>query len=115
MDTILLICMLGFVVLGGLLIFGMVPFRKEPEEQTLVPFAVMPVTNAEPSTKAFLELYAGQIAWMDSSMLRSVILVYEDENHDAAALCQELSRQYDFFSCMSLCSVQNLLAVRLRQ
>lgn len=90
---------------------------KAPEEhgnEALCPFAVLPVTDAAPSTRAFLERYASQIAWMDESVLRCVLLVYLPEETNAQALCSDMAREYDFFTAVSLPEAQALLAKRVQ-
>lgn len=79
----------------------------------LAPFCILPVAHASPSVKAFLERYAAQTAWMDVSVLHSVILVYPDENAEAALLCEEIAKQYAFFSHMSFSQIQAFLATRM--
>ncbi len=111
MDMVLIICLLTLLLLGGGLILCLAASMKTPEEPQLVPFAVLPVPDAEPDTKAFLEYYAGQLAWIDSGMLRSVILIYDSPASEA--LCREMSRQYAFFCAMAFPEIQQLLAARM--
>ena len=75
----------------------------------LIPFAVLPVPDGSPAARAFLERYAGQIAWMDSEILRCVFLVYPDDSPDAEILCTDMHRQYDFFSPVSLTEMLKIL------
>jgi len=114
MDALLMIGILLLAGIGGFLAFSLLTPRPVRTEGTLVPFSVLPVQNAQPSTRAFIELLAGQIAWMDSSVLQSMVLMYPDGDDGTAAMCQELARQYDFFSCMSLSETQKLLALRMK-
>lgn len=83
------------------------------ETGIFAPFCILPVAHASPSVRAFLERYAAQTAWMDVSVLHSVILVYPDENAEAAQLCEEMTRQYAFFSHMSFSQLQTFLAMRM--
>lgn len=114
--------MFGIFLIGGVLLaaLGTVLFcvlLKAPEEssgEALCPLAVLPVTDAAPSTRAFIERYASQIAWMDESILRCVLLVYPPEKPDVRALCDDLAREYDFFTAMSLPEAQKLLANRMQ-
>jgi len=90
--------------------------RSLPEpEQKLIPFAVLPVPDGTPSTRAFLEFYASQIAWMDSEILTTVLLIYPENQNQAESLCIEISRQYDFFTPVSLSQAQKILADRLKK
>ncbi len=114
MDILLLIGLLLLAGIGGFLTFSLLSAQPSAEGGALSPFCIVPVYHGDASTKAFLELLAGQIAWMDSSVLRSVVLMYADEDAQAASLCEEIARQYDFFSCMSLTQAQALLEVRLQ-
>lgn len=105
-----------FLVLISLSLMAFAFFaRSLPEtKNVLTPFAVLPVADSSPSTKAFLEFYASQIAWMDSEILYTVLLVYP-ENHPAVQeLCEEISRQYDFFSPVSLSQAEYLLQSKLK-
>ncbi len=114
MDILLLVGLLLLAGIGGFLAFSLLSAQPPADEGVLAPFCVVPVGSASASNKAFLELLAGQIAWMDSSVLRSVVLMYPDADTQAASLCAEMARQYDFFSCMSLTQAQALLEVRLQ-
>lgn len=90
-------------------------FRSLPEtENKLLPFAILPVPDGSPSTKAFLEFYASQISWMDSEILHSVLLVYPEQTPDACMLCEEMSRQYDFFMPVSVSETEMILETRLK-
>lgn len=87
--------------------------RAEPEDTgVLHPFAILPVPDGKPSTRAFLHRYASQIAWMDESILRCVLLVYSPEDMETKTLCSEMAREYSFYTAMSLPDAQKLLAAR---
>lgn len=113
MDALLLTGLLILAGIGGFLAFSLLSAQPSAEGAALSPFCIVPVHCGDAATKAFLELLGGQIAWMDSSVLRSAVLMYPDEDAQAASLCEEMARQYDFFSCMSLRQAQALLEVRL--
>ncbi len=113
MDAVVLLGILLFAAVSGFLAFFVLSPRKIQQPELIAPFAVLPVRNADASTRAFLELFAGQVAWMDSSVLHSVLLMYADEDTETAQMCEEIARQYDFFTCMSLSEAQRLLALRL--
>lgn len=113
METVVLLSVLLLMSVGGLLAYVICSPTQIGQPASLVPFTVLPVTDAAPSTKAFLELFAGQVSWMDSSVLQCVVLVHPDGDENTAELCRELARQYDFFTCMSLTQAQGLLAQRL--
>lgn len=113
MDVLLIIGIMLLAGIGGFLAFSLLTPRPVCTPHQLVPFSVLPVQDAQPSTKAFLELLAGQIAWMDSSVLQSMVLMYRDGDEVTASMCREMAQQYDFFSCMSLSEAQALLAVRM--
>ncbi len=113
MEPALLVGIFMFAAIGGLLLFTLLTTKKAEPPESLVPFCVLPVQNAKAATKAFLELFAGQTAWMDSSVLQCVVLMYRDGDAETAAMCEEIARQYDFFSCMSLSEAQKLLGARM--
>ncbi len=113
MDAIVLLGIFLFAAVSGFLAFFAFSPRKIQQPELLAPFAVLPIRNADASTRAFLELFAGQVAWMDSSVLHSVILMYADEDAQTAQMCAEIAQQYDFFTCMSLSEVQRLLELRM--
>ena len=108
--------LLFLLLLAGSLTAAAFFSRSLPEpERKLLPFAVLPVPDALPSTKAFLEFYASQIAWMDSEILKTVLLIYPENAPQAEQLCIEISRQYDFFTPVCLSQAQELLANRLKK
>ncbi len=113
MDAMLLIPLLLLAGIGGFLAFSLLLPRPLHPMRELVPFSVLPVHNALPSTKAYLELLAGQIAWMDSAVMQSMVLVYADNDAETEQLCREMAQQYDFFSCMSLSQTCALLHARM--
>ncbi len=113
MEALLLLGILLLMAVGGFLVYTICSPDDVGHPEALVPFTVLPVRNAEPSTAAFLELFAGQVAWMDSSVLQCVVLVHPDSDEETASLCRELARQYDLFTSMSLHEAQTLLANRL--
>ena len=88
--------------------------KSLPESKNLIPFAVLPVPDSSPSSKAFLEFYASQIAWMDSEILYTVLLVYPENAPDVQQLCEELSCQYDFFNSLSISQAKELLELQLK-
>lgn len=91
------------LVIAAVMIFGTV-FRKPAEENQnlLMPFSVILVPDCLPATKAFLEYYASQIAWMDSSLLQYMLLLYPDNNPDAEMLCRDMSREHEVFTACSV-------------
>lgn len=113
MDAMLIIGIMLLAGIGGFLTYSLLMPRPMSKDMRLVPFAVLPVQNALPSTRAYLELLAGQIAWMDSSVMQSMVLMYPDGDAEIRQLCHEMTQQYDFFTCMSLSQVRELLAIRL--
>ncbi|MBE6850862.1 MAG: hypothetical protein E7504_03850 [Ruminococcus sp.] len=113
MENVFLIGILLFAAIGGFLAFVVFSPQKTQQPEMLAPIAVLPVRNADASTRAFLELFAGQVAWMDSSILHSVVLIYTDNDDKTAQMCAEITQQYDFFTCMSLSEVQRLFALRM--
>jgi hypothetical protein len=110
------------VLIGGLLlaavVWMMLTFhgakQSTAEPDVLMPFAVLPITDGSASTSAFLARFAGQAAWMDSSVLRSVLLVYQDTDIAAEQLCRNMEQQYDFFTALSLTQAKCLLTERMR-
>ncbi len=102
-GCILLLC-IGIAVLITLLSTPDCEHMENPEA-----FAVLPVPEDTPHVRAFLEFYASQIAWMDASVLRCVILVY---NPQTQALCEDLARDYACYQAMPLEEVQSRLAVQ---
>ncbi len=113
----MLIMILCFLLLTGgcLTAFALAGKAIPVSEPRLLPFAVLPVPDGMPDTKAFLEFYASQIAWMDSDILTTVVLLYPEQDSSAKQLCTEISRQYDFFTVASLSEAQQLLAYRLKK
>lgn len=79
------------------------------DQNLLIPFSMILISDNRPATKAFLEYYASQIAWMDSSILRCMLLVYPDDNPDAEQLCEDMSRQHEFFTACSVSAFYALL------
>ena len=102
-----------FLFLFLILIFGSLTaftilFHSLPEKK-LSPFAVLPVPDSSPESKAFLKFYASQIAWMDSEILYTVLLIYPENSPDIQQLCEEFSLQYDFFEPVTLSQAKQLL------
>nr|MDE6729223.1 hypothetical protein [Oscillospiraceae bacterium] len=92
------------------MLFGVACRKPTAENQNLLmPFSVILVPDHLPATKAFLEYYASQIAWMDSSLLRCMILLYPDENPDAELLCRDMSREHEFFTACSVSQFREFL------
>ena len=104
----------GFLIIllaiAAVMIFGAV-FRKPTAENQnpLMPFSVILVPDHRPATKAFLEYYASQIAWMDSSLLRCMILLYPDGDPEAEMLCRDMSREHEFFTACSVSQFREFL------
>ncbi len=113
MDAMLIIGIMLLAGIGGFLTYSLLMPHPLCKDMHLVPFSVLPIPDALPSTKAYLELLAGQIAWMDSAVMQSMVLVYPDGDAETAELCREMAQQYDFFSCMSLSQTQALVAFRM--
>lgn len=99
---------------GSLIAFAFFSKSLPHEQKKLIPFAVLPVPDSSPSSKAFLEFYASQIAWMDSEILYTVLLVYPEHAPDVQNLCEEISRQYDFFTPLSLPQAKQLLERKMK-
>ncbi len=110
----MLILIFFLLICAGLLISVFFCRPLPRNENPLTPIAILPVTDASPSTKAFLEFYASQIAWMDSEILHTVLLIYPENSPSVQELCQEISRQYDFFSPVSFPQMENLLLAKLK-
>ena len=103
-----------FLIAGSLAVFCFFVSSLPEDENQLLPFAVLPVSECSPSVKAFLEFYGAQIAWMDSEILYTVLLVYPDDNPDIQKLCEEISRQYDFFTPVSLPEAKRMLEASVK-
>ena len=103
-----------FLIAGSLAVFSFFVSSLPEAENKLLPFAVLPVSDCSPSVKAFLEFYASQIAWMDSEILYTVLLVYPDDDSGIQKLCEEISRQYDFFTPVSLSEAKQILDSRVK-
>ncbi|MDE6657394.1 MAG: hypothetical protein K2J88_02290 [Oscillospiraceae bacterium] len=107
-----------FVILLVIAVSLLVAFIfSKPVQKTknkLKPFAILLITNHLPATKAFLEYYASQIAWMDSEILTCMFLVYPEENLNAKALCEDMSREHEFFIAYSMKELQNMLDGELK-
>lgn len=109
------LCLIGGILLaalGGALLYAFLSPAGPGKTEMLHPFAILPVPDDSPSTKAFLHRYASQIAWMDESVLRCVLLVYLPEEAGTGELCAEMAREYDFYTAMSLPEAQKLLEKR---
>ena len=115
MDALLLIGLLLLASIGGFLLCSLLLPRPVQPMQTLVPFSVLPVHDALPATEAYLELLAGQIAWMDSAVMQSMVLVFQDDDTETAELCRKIAQQYDFFTCMTLTQAKELLEARMEE
>lgn len=86
------------------------PEKNQTQDQNLLtPFSLILISDDLPATKAFLEYYASQIAWMDSSILRCMLLIYPDHNFNAEQLCKDMSRQHEFFTACSVSAFHALL------
>ena len=96
---------------GGVLVYVLLCIPEQTQEEVLQPFAILPVPDGSPSTKVLLHHYASQIAWMDEVVLRCVLLVYLPEDRETAELCQDMAREYAFYTAMTLEEAQHLLAV----
>lgn len=83
-------------------------------ENKLTPFAILLVNNHLPATRAFLEYYASQIAWMDSDILKCMLLVYPEENSGAKTLCEDMSREHEFFTACSIIKLHTMLDDKLK-
>ena len=103
-----------FLIAGSIAVFCFFANSLPDDETKLLPFAVLPVSESSPAVKAFLEFYASQIAWMDSEILYTVLLVYPEDNPEIQKLCQEISRQYDFFTPVSLPEAKQILEARVK-
>lgn len=113
MATVILCGIFLLIILAGVLLCICTNPDDPTETGILAPFCILPVAHTSPSVRAFLERYAAQTAWIDSAVLHSVILVYPDDDAEAALLCEEMAEQYDFFSCMSALQMQAFLAMRM--
>ncbi|MBR1899110.1 MAG: hypothetical protein IJ825_09560 [Oscillospiraceae bacterium] len=106
MNSLVLI---GAVLLGciGLAIAAALLYTPPQPvmQRRLTPFAVLPVPEDTPAVRAFLHELAAQVAWMDASVLRSVILVYPEKAPAVQALCEEMAQNYEVFMAMSFAQV----------
>ncbi|MBQ8928457.1 MAG: hypothetical protein IJ055_09345 [Oscillospiraceae bacterium] len=109
MEALLYIGVPMLIIIGGVILFALCAVPPGETAAHILPYAVLTVREAAPSDKAYLEQYAAQLAWMDASVLHTVLLVYPDEREDVRALCEELRRQYDFFTVCSLGQAHALL------
>ena len=103
------------LILAGVIFIILLSVPERETKETLIPFAVLPVPDAMPSTKAFLRHLASQLAWMDAEVLRCVILIYPPENETIHELCQEMARDYSIYSVRSLAEIHDLLDKRTLQ
>ncbi len=114
MDTMILLSIVLFAAFFALLLFMLLhSHRRQETEGKLSPFTILPVPYSDASVRAFLELVAGQLAWMDSSVMQCLLLIHRDDDTETAKLCEEICRQYDFISCMPLSEAKALLSKRL--
>ena len=100
------------LIAGSLTAFACLIHSVPPAENKLSPFVMLPVPDASPSTKAFLEFYASQVAWMDSSVLQCIFLIWQDS--ETKDLCEDMSHQHDFFCPLSLPDAQEILKKNCR-
>ena len=109
MDALLCIGIPMLVMIAAVILYTLCAVPPGEDTGRILPYAVLTVREASPSDKAYLECYAAQLAWMDASVLHTVLLVYPDDREDVRALCEELQRQYDFFTVCSLRQAHSLL------
>lgn len=107
MSGFTFVCTAMLLGIGGAILIALLSTEGSEDVEKAEAFAVLPVPENTPSARAFLEHYASQIAWMDAKVLRCVILVSIPETH---ALCEELARDYECYTAMTLGEVQALLA-----
>lgn len=107
MSGLAFVCTVMLLGIGGAILIALLSTEGDEDVEKAEAFAVLPVPEDTPSVKAFLEHYASQIAWMDAKILRCVVLVSIPETH---ALCEELARDYECYTVMSLGEVQAFLA-----
>ena len=97
------------------LALGFIFSKPVPQnENKLVPISILLIDNHLPSTKAFLEYYASQIAWMDSEILTCMLLVYPEQNAGVKMLCEDMSQEHDFFTACSITELHDMLDERLK-
>ncbi|MDE5564210.1 MAG: hypothetical protein K2I93_03570 [Oscillospiraceae bacterium] len=106
MTAILFIGLTLLLGIGGAVMFALLSTPDTETEEKLQPFAVLPVPDGNPGTEAFLRHYASQVAWMDTQVLRCVLLVYLPEHTDACTLCQDMAREYEVYTAVSLTEMQ---------
>lgn len=111
MTAILFIGLTLLLGIGGAVIFALLSTPDTDVVEKIQPFAVLPVPDSTPDTEAFLRHYASQIAWMDTQILRCVLLVYHPEHTEACTLCQDMEREYDVYTAVSLSEMQALLTL----
>lgn len=116
MDGGFLLLVFLIAAVGGLLVYAVCCGRStDGVSPDLAPFSVLPLPDASPDVRAYLELLAGQIAWMDSNVMHSLVLVYGEDDAETAALCDEMRRKYDFIVCMTLPEAKALLENRVKK
>ena len=103
------------LILAGIIFIVLLSVPERETKETLIPFAILPVPDAMPSTQAFLRHLASQLAWMDTEVLRCVILIYPPENESIQELCQEMAREYSVYSVRSLAEIHDLIDKRTLQ
>ena len=99
MIALALIGILLLVCVGAAISAVLLAAGDNDEPFALDVFAMLPVPDSAPATRAFLEYYASQIMWMDADVLRCVILV---ANEESLPLCQELARDHACYTAMTL-------------
>ena len=103
------------LIITGVVLILLLSVPDEDRKETLIPFAILPVPDATPSTQAFLRHLASQLVWMDAEVLRCVILVYPPEDEGIKELCQDMSREYSIYSAKSLTEIHDLIDKRTMQ
>lgn len=112
MAGMVLIGVVMLLGIGGAVAIALLSGASEQTPEHTQAFAVLPVPEDTPSARAFLEHYTSQVAWMDTSVLRCVILV---SNPDSQTLCEELAREYACYQTMTLPQMQGFLASQCRK
>ena len=97
------------LIIGGIVLVTLLFAKDSENAEHPEAFAILPVPEDTPHTRAFLEYYASQISWMDASVLHCVILV---SNPQTEALCADLARDYNCYTAMSLEDAQRFLTTQ---
>lgn len=115
MDALSVAGAVIILILSGVILVILLSVPDRERKEKLIPFAILPIPDAKPSTQAFLRHLASQLVWMDAEVLRCVMLVYPEGDEGIKELCHEMAREYSVYNAQSLTEMHELLDKRTIQ